>query len=159
MTSDDHHPDLNRRSTPAPSDLDTLSAHPSLTSLRGRGRLLDRLPTGSTAWAFGCALLASFVLYGTTGAAIVNTRTLLTIPVAAYAVASHDLRRARLTLQIARYGLLGLLVGIVALACTISSVSVLDSSGASTPATTSRPASTASSAADQASSQATLYAP
>jgi hypothetical protein len=38
-------------------------------------RLLDRLPTTSTLWAFSGALSASFVAYGATGVAVVTTWT------------------------------------------------------------------------------------
>ncbi|HEX2809443.1 MAG TPA: hypothetical protein VHN80_25050 [Kineosporiaceae bacterium] len=136
MTSDDKHNDLNRRYSPAPPDLAILSAHPSLNSLRGQGSLLDRLPTDGTALAFACAVTAGFAVYGRTGAAVVIIWTLLTLFIAALGLRAHDLRRARLTLEVARYGLLTMLVGVVALAATVSGLPPLDGH---TPSTTSAP--------------------
>jgi|NGEPerStandDraft_6_1074524.scaffolds.fasta_scaffold178267_1 hypothetical protein len=126
MTSDDQHPDLNQPSAWAPPDLAALAAHPSMASLRGRGWRLDHLPADSTAWAFVCALLAGFVVYGVNGAAIVIAWSFLTVPLAALELVTRDLRRARLALNVARYGLVAMLLGIVALAATVSGLPSLD---------------------------------
>ena len=115
MTSDDQYPDLNN---PAPPDLAALESHPSLLSLRGRGSLLDQLPTASTGWAFMGALLASFVAFGVAGAAVVVAWTIVTVAVAALQLITRDLRLARLSLHLARYGLLAILTGVVVLAAT-----------------------------------------
>lgn len=139
MTSDDKHRDLNQPIPPAPPDLATLSAHPSLASLRGRGWLLDQLPTGSMVWAFVGALVAGFVVYGRIGAALIIIWTLMTVPLAVLELATHDLRRARLMINVARYGLLALLVGIVGLAATVSALPSLDQQ---TSGTTTAPQST-----------------
>jgi hypothetical protein len=138
MTSDDKHRDVNQPIPPAPPDLATLSAHPSLASLRGRGWLLDQLPTRSTAWAFVGALVVGFVVHGRVGGAVIIIWTLLTVPLAARELATHDLRRARVMINVARYGLLALLVGIVGLAATVSAMPSLDRQ-TSTSTTTPRP--------------------
>jgi hypothetical protein len=122
MTDDNNQPDLSRPFRPAKPDLAALVAHPSLAPLRGQGWLLDRLPVTCTAWAFAGALPASFVAYGTTGGVLVMTWTTVTLLLAGLALATRDLRRARTTLNVARYGLLTLLVGVIALVSTVGAL-------------------------------------
>jgi hypothetical protein len=154
MTSDDKDHDVNQPSPPAPPDLAVLTAHPSLVSLQGRGRLLDDLPTDSVTWAFIGTLVAGFGLFGRIGAGVVVTWTFLTVPVAVLLLRKGELSRARLTLDVSRYGLLSMLVGLLALATTITGPSPLGGDTAapsSAQAAATAPAPTGSISPDPAS--------
>jgi hypothetical protein len=99
-----HHSDLGRSSRRPLPDLAAVTGHPSLASLCGRGWMLDGLLVTGVRSALVGALATSFVAYGASGAAIVVVWVCLTLPLAGLAVVTGDRRRARITLQVARYG-------------------------------------------------------
>jgi hypothetical protein len=92
------------------TDLDVLTGEPSLASLRWHGWQLDGLPTTSVGWAFAGALGTTSLAYGTLGAALVIIGIVVTLLLAGSAVLMRDVPAARVTLKLARVGLLACLL-------------------------------------------------
>lgn len=143
------HPSGHRVPRPV-ADLDVLRSHPSLTSLAGKGWLLDRLPTRSTAWAFTAALLISVLALGRTSTVVIIAGTALAVLLTASALSMKEVRAARVVLLLARTGLIVWVVSGVGMAWlnaptggTPSEASTgRSSTGAGSPAPSQAPATT-----------------
>jgi hypothetical protein len=123
MTNDDICPEPGEHAPLPSADLVALTCHPSLAELRGRGWELDRLPTAATGRTFLLALVACFAGDGTDGAAFICTWSVLTVMITALTLGTGDVAMARLTLNVARYGMLAAIVLSTALTLTFGTAS------------------------------------